>query len=177
MKPDRKAHDVQSFLLDLQHAGADVSAAWKALEPSELGGHHSPILAKLEGVLVRWNPRLKVCAGRAWPERKLIELNPLLCEEGLAAVRDTFLHELAHMLAGRGAGHGRCWQFIVRGLGGKAERCHEYAALRSRKLRVVAVCGKCGVELRRRRKLPRNRGQQWVHLPKRECGGRFEDVE
>lgn len=39
-------------------------------------------------------------------------------------VRDTILHEIAHALAGRKAGHGQAWQAIAQMLGCSTFRCY-----------------------------------------------------
>lgn len=40
-----------------------------------------------------------------------------------ADVRDTILHEIAHVLAGAKAGHGRTWQMWAIRVGARPERC------------------------------------------------------
>lgn len=50
--------------------------------------------------------------------RHLVELN----DE--AEVRDTILHEIAHALAPRGAGHGPAWQAAAQSIGCNAQRCY-----------------------------------------------------
>ena len=48
---------------------------------------------------------------------------PLTALHSEAEVRDTVLHEIAHALAGPGAGHGPRWRATARRLGCSAERC------------------------------------------------------
>ena len=57
-------------------------------------------LKNLAGKLsVVWNPRMRSTAGRAfWPEGR-VELNPKLIEFSADEVRNTMLHELAHLVA------------------------------------------------------------------------------
>ncbi len=95
---------------------------------------------------------------------------------------DTFLHELAHCLDHRTnqkgkpyrRAHGSGWQRWAEALGVAPQRSCESAALRrihEQRLKVVAVCRRCGFELLRVRRLPRNR--KYLHT---ECGGKFRVV-
>ena len=67
-------------------------------------------------VRVVWNSRMRTTAGRAfWPEAR-IEMNPKLKQIAPDEVRQTMLHELAHLVAYQRAGrrrilaHGPEWQ-------------------------------------------------------------------
>jgi len=82
-------------------------------------------------VRVQWHARLRTAAGRADYGRKLITLNPRLCDFGEEEVERTFLHELAHLLAHCRAGrrrippHGDEWRTACEDLGiGGETRCH-----------------------------------------------------
>jgi predicted SprT family Zn-dependent metalloprotease len=68
--------------------------------------------------------------------RHLVELN----DE--AQVRDTILHEIAHALAPRGAGHGPIWQLIARSIGCNGQRCYGQEVRRP-KPRHKATCPAC----------------------------------
>jgi SprT protein len=48
---------------------------------------------------------------------RLVELNNEF------EVRDTILHEIAHVLAPRGSGHGPAWRAVARAIGCNAKRC------------------------------------------------------
>ena len=69
-------------------------------------------------VCIVWNKRMRSTAGRAFLNQAKVELNPKLLQLGdapLVHVRQTLLHELAHLLAhqryGRGiAAHGAVWK-------------------------------------------------------------------
>lgn len=142
-----------------------------------LGLDHAADMARAHGAaagIVRWNGRLRSTAGRARGAKyhSTIELNPKLRREGRAAIVDTFLHELAHILT-PGAGHGPEWRAMARRLGHTPKRTHRYVALRStrRPVKVVAKCEGCGVEIRRRRAMPR--GVEFKHTA---CGGRIRRV-
>lgn len=65
-----------------------------------------------------------------------------------AQVWDTILHEVAHALAGPGAGHGPEWKRIARKLGANPEAQNEGEAPPSK---YIAVCGTCGQVSRRER--------------------------
>ena len=126
---------------------------------------------------VYWNSRLRSTAGRCLYSRRdgrvvavKLDLNPALRVEGADALRNTFLHEAAHAVAGKAAGHGLRWQRTHRALGGTAERCHDYESMpaQRRQRRVVAECDKCGVEIQRARRLPQ--GRTYTHTG---CGGRI----
>ena len=95
---------------------------------------------------------------------------------------ETFLHELAHCLDhltnqnGKPyrRAHGPGWQRWASALGILPERCGESEALRqlhAQRLRVVAICKKCGFELQRLKRLPRNR--KYSHT---DCGGTFKMI-
>lgn len=96
-------------------------------------------------------------------------------EEALLA--DTFLHEVAHACdhlsrkrwgAYRQA-HGPSWQAWALALGIQPQargRSEELERLYQERLKVVAVCSRCGFELRRLRRL--NRRHSYVH---KTCGG------
>lgn len=66
---------------------------------------------------------------------------------------DTILHEIAHALAGPGAGHGPIWQEWCRRLGAKPVRCHT-AELPERP--VIGTCTHCG-HVYKRYRLPKYR--------------------
>ena len=77
--------------------------------------------------LADWGLRF-TCArtklGECRPGRKLISLSRMHAVNGPAAlVTDTILHEIAHALAGPGAGHGPAWKVIARRLGATPKSC------------------------------------------------------
>jgi hypothetical protein len=80
---------------------------------------------------IQWNLS-GACAGRAiWPDNR-IRLNPvLLCENVEDFVRETVPHEIAHLLNRAMNGnsvtpHGKEWKAIMRAMGLKPQRCHNY---------------------------------------------------
>ena len=97
-------------------------------------------------------------------------------------LQQTFLHELAHLcdhlyhqpgIRYRRA-HGPNWRNWASLLGAQPERCGESAALRQlyrQRLKLVAVCQRCGYEFHRTRRL--NQRRKYFH---RDCGGRLKAV-
>ena len=93
---------------------------------------------------------------------------------------ETFLHELAHcldhMTLQKGQpyrkAHGKGWQRWASALGVAPNRCCKsdvLTRLQEEKMKVVAICRKCGYELKRLRRLPQKR--KFVHT---DCGGHFK---
>src|SRR5690606_35453529 len=98
---------------------------------------------------------------------KRIELSlPYVARNDEASVRDTILHEIAHALAGRRAGHGPKWQAICRRLGATPERCGE-AVMPEGRWR--AVCPGCQRTFTRHRR-PRRGASYWCRPCGREKG-------
>lgn len=116
-----------------------------------------------------WKP-LRVTAGQALYMQGTIALSSkvITTEE---QVRDTLVHEYAHLLAvarhGRkAANHGEAWQQAMRDLGAEPKRTHDYAVSRNqRHQEVVYRCKGCGAEIITRRML--NRKRRYMH---RGCG-------
>jgi SprT protein len=87
-------------------------------------------------------------------------------------LRDTLLHEYAHLLAvsrhgKQAAGHGWQWQQAMRDLGLEPKVRHNYQVRRNSQRQEVAYkCEKCGKLLIRARRLPRKR--RYAHV---DCGG------
>ena len=85
--------------------------------------------------------------------RHLVELN------NTSEVRETILHEIAHVLAPRGAGHNAAWRSVAQSIGCNAKRCYGEEVVRPkprfkgtcpacrrviyRHRRSVIACGKC----------------------------------
>ena len=93
---------------------------------------------------------------------------------------ETFLHELAHCLDhltnqnGKPyrRAHGEGWRRWATALQIAPERCGESEAmqqLHASRLKVVAVCKRCGYKLKRLRRLPHRR--RYTHVG---CGGSFK---
>lgn len=114
---------------------------------------------------------LRVSAGIAYTRRNAIALSRivLVSEE---AVRDTLIHEYAHLLAvhrhgAAGAGHGPAWRQAMHDLGVEPKVYHRYQVERNQKRQVVTYqCTKCGRLIERSRRLPKRR--KYMHS---DCGG------
>lgn len=120
-------------------------------------------LRKLAGRLrVGWNGRLRSTAGRAWIKESWIELNPLLIGHGEEEVRQTLLHELAHLVAHerhgrRIAPHGPEWRKACADLGIPGAKATHRLALPRRQVarRYYYECPNCGAGMKRVRKMKR----------------------
>jgi SprT protein len=114
-------------------------------------------------IRVKWNPRLKTCAGRAAYKAKLISLNPLLHSHNRTEIDRTFRHELAHFLAQFRAGrkrirpHGEEWRSACHDLGiGDEKRCHNLPfPVTERAARFLYKCPNCQRDFPRVRKIRR----------------------
>ena len=77
--------------------------------------------------------------------RHLVALN---CEE---QVRETILHEIAHALAPRGAGHGPLWRAVVIAIGCRGQRCYGPEVARPTP-KYRGTCPTCGKVVHRHRR-------------------------
>lgn len=141
-----------------------------------------PDLAK--SVSVKWNPRMRTAAGRAFFKTNSIELNPKLQslpgEIRSTEIINTFLHELAHLVSHTRAGkqriqpHGPEWREACIDLGIPGEdRCHtlDFQPRRMKK-RYAYECLSCGTVVKRVRKLKRN--VACFYCCRAHSGGRFD---
>lgn len=79
---------------------------------------------------IRYTLRGKT-AGRAWPQKWEISLNPRLAElNGDRFVMETVTHEIAHLIAHRlnpkDRPHGCTWEAVMLALGQNPKRLHDY---------------------------------------------------
>lgn len=70
-------------------------------------------------------------AGRAWYPQCILQFNPILMLKNEGFIAQTVPHEVAHLAAFHKYGmsiqpHGREWQLIMRLLGQKPKRCHNF---------------------------------------------------
>ncbi len=95
-------------------------------------------------------------------------------------LRETFLHELAHLFDHLGSasarayrgGHGTGWRHWAQALGIAPEvRGHSESLerLRNQRMKLVAVCSGCGAQFHRLRRFAQ--GRQYVH---RDCGSKLD---
>jgi predicted SprT family Zn-dependent metalloprotease len=110
--------------------------------------------------LTGWSFRLnrsKVNLGLCRYGQRTIELSSYFVEHNPEeVVRDTLLHEVAHALAGRAAGHGPLWKAMCRRVGAKPERLSFEAEMPPG--RWQAVCGNCGMRHHKHRRPKRMAG-------------------
>lgn len=115
---------------------------------------------------VTWNPRMRSTAGRAfWPEAR-IELNPRLLDLDADEVRNTMLHELAHLVAYARAGrkrikaHGMEWRQACHDLGIPNESATHNLPLPTREIprKWRYTCPCCQEAIERVRKMKRYAG-------------------
>jgi SprT protein len=125
---------------------------------------------------IAWRP-YRVAAGKAYFQLHLIGLSTKLLDSE-AKVRDTLIHEYAHLLAvdrhgRRAANHGPLWQQAMSDLGAVPERTHSYEVAPPVQSKIVTYgCLACGAQINRKRRLPR--GKLFVHAG---CGGSLKLVE
>ena len=142
---------------------------------SELADQFPEWKGFLEDIEIRVNPRMRTTAGRAWHVFRRIDLNPHLFWEHPEELRDTVLHEVAHLLAGPRKGHGAEWKRICLKIGARPTRCPDMAtakALYRPQKRHAVRCSACGqtwqVSTRKRNKIRRAPAHGFRH---RTCGG------
>lgn len=66
-------------------------------------------------------------------------------------VRDTILHEIAHALAGPGAGHGPVWVRTARSIGCSGDRCYSEAQVITPEAPWIGTCPSCGSQKKQHR--------------------------
>src|SRR5436190_12975378 len=85
-------------------------------------------LMRLHKLSPKWSfkfDRSKVSFGKCHYGKKQISVSRYLVElNGEDEVRDTILHEIAHALAPRGAGHGTAWRSVAKSIGCNGRRCY-----------------------------------------------------
>ncbi|AIE85572.1 SprT-like domain-containing protein [Fimbriimonas ginsengisoli] len=113
----------------------------------------------------------RVTAGMAYYRSGAIGLSTRVLQTP-EAVRETLLHEYAHLLAvhrhgKKAANHGEFWRQAMRDLGQAPQVRHSYEVERNvPRQQVTYVCIKCGKPFVRARRLPKR--QRYIH---RNCGG------
>ncbi|MBI1331499.1 MAG: SprT-like domain-containing protein [Armatimonadetes bacterium] len=126
--------------------------------------------------MLEWR-RYSVTAGMAHYQQGLISLSSIVLKDP-DHVRETLLHEYAHLLAfarhgRRGAGHGKHWRQAMVDLGLEPKVHHHYEVVRNQShQKVVYRCKRCGYTFDRKRRLPQRK--RYFH---RDCGGQIAFVE
>jgi predicted SprT family Zn-dependent metalloprotease len=116
----------------------------RSARAGEVGRLAEQLLAAhgLYGWSFRFN-RSKATLGLCRWGARTIELSVYFVERNpLEAVRQTLLHEIAHALAGRAAGHGPAWKAVCLRIGARPERLSFQADMPRGCWQ--AVCGNCG---------------------------------
>lgn len=99
---------------------------------------------------------------------------PLVAINDERAVVDTILHEIAHALAGPGAGHGPKWRSIARSIGATPERCVDAAKVNTPPAKWIGICDHCGETVDRHRLTDRAKRTACYGCCQRHNGGRFD---
>lgn len=126
--------------------------------------------------VLEWR-RYSVTAGMAHYQHGMISLSAVVLKDP-AHIRETVLHEYAHLLAydrhGRkGAGHGKHWKQAMVDLGLEPKVHHHYEVVRNQSRQVVVYrCKKCGLTFERKRRFQHRK--RYFH---RQCGGQIDLVE
>ena len=104
-----------------------------------------------KGWCFRWDTAVRRF-GACHHNFKMITLSKALVElNDWEQVKDTTLHEIAHALAGKGAGHNYLWKYWCREIGARPERCYPYTVVQP-KAKWQATCTNCGRVVNRCRK-------------------------
>jgi len=112
-------------------------------------------LMREHGVPAMWTfqfDRSKVRFGKCNYGRKEISLSRHLVELNKEAeVQETILHEIAHALLPRGAGHGPKWRALAESIGCQAKRCYGEEVTRPLP-KYKGTCPGCRREIHRHRR-------------------------
>jgi predicted SprT family Zn-dependent metalloprotease len=82
-------------------------------------------LYQLDGWSFAFDNAKRRCGACYWGRRTITLSRHFVRLNNAAEVHDTILHEIAHALAGKAAGHGAYWRQVARQLGARPERCAE----------------------------------------------------
>ena len=103
--------------------------------------------------LYGWNfqfDRAKVRFGYCNYSQKIISLSRHFTELNKEKhVKDTILHEIAHALVGKNAGHNRIWKQKAREIGCSSSRCYCPKDVALPKRKYTAICPHCEREFQR----------------------------
>ncbi len=112
-------------------------------------------LLRRHGLWGEWNfifDRATQRFGNCNYRRKTISLSrQLTLLNNEVAIRDTLLHEIAHALAPRNAGHGEKWKVIARSIGCNAQRCYGDEVVTPNH-KYIGTCPTCRITIKRSRK-------------------------
>jgi SprT protein len=112
-------------------------------------------LMRLHRLLPKWSftfDRSKARFGKCDYRKKQISLSKHLVElNDVDQVRETILHEIAHALAPRGAGHGPAWKALALSIGCNGGRCFGNEVTRPAP-KYQGACPSCNRVIRRHRR-------------------------
>lgn len=118
-----------------------------------------------------WSNAKKTFGRVNYPSRTLYLSRPMCELNSDARMEDTIRHEIAHILAGRGAKHGPVWKAMARKVGATPHATHRADAPVPAKWE--ATCLHCGREFKRHR-LTRN--VRWASSCPKCGGGRYNPI-
>jgi predicted SprT family Zn-dependent metalloprotease len=113
-------------------------------------------LMRLHKLSPKWSfifDRSKVSFGKCHYGKKQISVSRYLVElNGEDEVRDTILHEIAHALSPRGAGHGSAWRSVAQSIGCNGRRCYGAEVVRPAP-KFKGTCPSCKLVIYRHRRI------------------------
>src|SRR4051812_18975585 len=113
-------------------------------------------LMQLHKLSSKWSfkfDRSKVSFGKCHYGKKQISLSRHLVElNDEDEVRDTILHEIAHALVPRGAGHGATWRTLAKLIGCNGRRCYGTEVVRPAP-KFKGTCPSCKLVIYRHRRM------------------------
>ena len=153
-----------------------LRAEWRTFRAE----HSARLMGCSFDVSSRMTAKLGVCqSSRATGLPVRVAISSRLMAPGLEdQARDTFLHEVAHALAGHKAGHGPQWKAMCRKLGANPERLAHLEGETAKLYKATAPapkwkleCHGCGAQDTRQRV---SRSMQWGGAICGRCNGRIE---
>lgn len=97
-----------------------------------------------KGWMFRWDRARRRFGSCNYAKRQITLSLHLARLNDLAPCQDTILHEVAHALAGREAGHGPKWKEACRRVGATPARCYSSDDVVQPESRYVRYCAACG---------------------------------
>lgn len=109
-------------------------------------------LGETGGWTFRWTNAKRRFGHCTWSRKEIGLSRPLTRLNSVSHARDTILHEIAHAIAGRTAGHGPAWKQACRTVGCRPERCYSSDDVETPPAPWLGQCG-AGCEFHRHRRL------------------------
>lgn len=142
------------------------------MDERQIIAHTHELLAEfgVEGWNVVMNARLTQTYGRCNYTARKIEISTKLAKINSAdRTEDTIRHEIAHVLAGPGTGHGPAWKRACGVTGAPPRACFSSSntntiVTKRQKVSVQGICEPCGgIVIAVRKQMPKSEG--WRHSP------------